>query len=298
MGDEEEGEVKKYVYEGARAEGELTSITAGEDPKVLTKELPLLGPRHGEGTATFPSGDVYTGSFEAGARSGSGSYTYAAAPPAEEGEDPKPPIATYEGKFKAGKKSGVGMLTFASGAKYHGAFVDGKYHGAGTMFYANGDIFTGEWVEGKKQGHGTYFFKESGSKVAGSWDANVLGSGTFTDKFGNVYEGAFASTPTSTNYVAGGEFKLCSGATFALPKPTKAELLAEIESYDKDGNGFIDAEELRAILTRPGTGCTAMAKEEAETILFILTELFDKNSDGKLSTAEVAEAISNQYTGF
>ena len=79
MGDEEEGEVKKYVYEGARAEGELTSITAGEDPKVLTKELPLLGPRHGEGTATFPSGDVYMGSFEAGARSGSGSYTYAAA---------------------------------------------------------------------------------------------------------------------------------------------------------------------------------------------------------------------------
>ena len=128
--------------------------------------------------------------------------------------------------------------------------------------------------------------------MAGSWDANVLGSGTFTDKFGNVYEGAFASTPTSTNYVAGGEFKLCSGATFALPKPTKAELLAEIESYDKDGNGFIDAEELRAILTRPGTGCTAMAKEEAETILFILTELFDKNSDGSFRRESLKPSLT------
>ena len=56
MGDEEEGDVKKYVYEGARAEGVLTSITAGEEPKVLTKELPLLGPRHGDGVGTFPSG--------------------------------------------------------------------------------------------------------------------------------------------------------------------------------------------------------------------------------------------------
>ena len=63
-------------------------------------------------------------------------------------------------------------------------------------------------------------------------------------------------------------------------------------------SGVIDAEELRAILTRPGTGTTAMASEEAEVLLMILTELFDKNQDGKLSVAEVAEAIGNQYTGF
>lgn len=298
MGDEEEGDVKKYVYEGERAEGEMTAITAGEEPKILTKELPLLGPRHGEGTATFPSGDVYKGGFEQGARSGVGKYTYAATPPAEEGEEPKPPIAEYEGKFKGGKKAGVGVLTFASGAKYHGSFKDGKYDGAGTMFYANGDIFTGEWSAGKKQGHGTYFYKESGAKAAGHWDANILVSGSFIDTYGNTYEGAFASTTTGTNYVAGGDFKLCSGATFTLPKPTKAELLAEMASFDKDGNGVIDAEELRAILTRPGTGTTAMAPEEAEVLLMILTELFDKNMDGKLSVAEVAEAIGNQYTGF
>ena len=212
MGDEEEGEVKKYVYEGERAEGELTSITAGEAPKVLTKELPLLGPRNGQGTATFPSGDVYTGGFEAGARSGVGKYVYAATPPAEEGEEPKPPIAEYEGKFKGGKKSGVGVLTFANNAKYHGSFKDGKYDGAGTMFYANGDIFIGEWTAGKKHGSGAYIFKESGTKVQGKWVENKLIEGIFTDKFGNSYAGSFEGSSSSVAY-SGGTFSLASGAT-------------------------------------------------------------------------------------
>ena len=295
MGDEEEGEVKKYLYEGERATGEMASITAGEAPKVLTEELALLGPREGSGKGTYVNGDVYEGGFVAGERSGDGVYSYAAPPPGED-EEPKPPIASYEGKWKGGAKSGVGMLTFTSGAKYHGSFKEGKYEGAGTMFYANGDIYTGEWKAGKKDGHGTYFFKESGAKVGGSWTDNILSSGTFTDKYGNAYDGAFASTETSTNYVAGGSFSLASGAADVLPKPTKAELLEEIKAFDKDGNGFIDAEELRAILTRPGSGNTAMDKEEAEVILMILTELFDKNSDGKMSIAEVATAIQNQYT--
>ena len=30
----------------------------------------------------------------------------------------------------------------------------------------------------------------------------------------------------------------------------------------------------------------------------ILTELFDKNADGKLSIAECLTALQNQYTGF
>jgi len=289
--------VKKYVYEGERAEGALAAITAGEEPKVLTKELPLLGLREGTGTGTFPNGDVYVGTFQAGERSGSGKYTYAAPAPGED-EEPKPPIAVYEGKWKEGQKSGVGIQTFSSGAKYHGAFKEGKYEGAGTMFYPNGDLYTGEWKQGKKHGHGTYFYKESGAKVAGSWDSNILSSGTFTDKYGNAYDGAFASTATGTTYVAGGEYSLASGATSVLPKPTKAEMIAEITTYDKDGNGVIDAAELREILTRPGSGNTAMTTEDAEVFLMILTELFDSNADGKLSIAEVATAIGNQYTGF
>ena len=104
-------------------------------------------------------------------------------------------------------------MVYASGAKYQGTFGDGKYHGQGTMFYANGDIFTGEWVGGKKDGTGTYIFKENGSKVSGVWKMNVLQSGTFTDKYGSVYKGGFSATTTSSSFVEGGEFTLCSGAT-------------------------------------------------------------------------------------
>ena len=90
MGDDE-GEVKLYTYEGARADGETTEAAAGEEPKVLTQTVTLLGERAGDGVATFPNGDTYTGSFASGLRSGLGAYTYAAPPP-EEGEEPKPPL--------------------------------------------------------------------------------------------------------------------------------------------------------------------------------------------------------------
>ena len=129
MGDEEEAPKALYAYEGERATGETVSVTAGEEPKVLTKDVVLLGNRHGEGSATFPNGDTYKGSFADGARSGQGAYSYAAAPPAEEGEEPKPPVAEYDGKWKDGAKDGVGILTFTGGAKYHGMFKAGQYDG-------------------------------------------------------------------------------------------------------------------------------------------------------------------------
>ena len=209
QGDEEE--VKVYAYEGERVTpGEIVPVTAGEDPKVLTKDVELLGARSGEGKATFPNGDVYQGGFADGSRSGLGSYSYAAAAPAED-EEPKPPIAAYEGKWSAGEKDGVGLMTYESGAKYHGAFKGGKFNGQGTMFYANGDIYCGEWVDGKKSGTGTYCFKASGAKVQGTWVDNKLTTGAFIDKFGNAFTGSFDSTETSTTYAAGG-FTLCSGA--------------------------------------------------------------------------------------
>ena len=226
MGDEE-GEVKLYAYVGARAEGESTEVTAGEDPKVLTQTVTLLGAREGDGEASFPNGDAFKGSFASGKRSGSGTYTYAAPAP-EEGEDPKPPVATYEGTWRNGNKSGVGVMTYDSGAKYQGTFAGGKYAGQGTMFYANGDIYTGEWVGGKKDGTGTYIYKASGAKVTGLWKMNVLQTGSFTDKFGSVYKGTFAATATSASFVAGGEFTLCSGAVTPVPVAPGALVFGEL----------------------------------------------------------------------
>ena len=217
MGDEEEA-APTYKYVGERAPGATSDVTAGEEPKVLTKAMELLGERQGEGEATFVNGDSFKGSFAGGSRHGSGKYVYAAPPPGED-EEPKPPVATYDGKWTNGAKSGIGIMNFASGVKYHGSFSAGKYEGQGTMYYANGDIYTGEWLAGRKHGQGTYFYKESGASVAGKWLKNTLVEGKLTDKFGNSYEGGFASTPTSAAYVPGGSFSLASGATDSLAVP-------------------------------------------------------------------------------
>jgi len=216
MADEEEsGPV--YTYQGARAEGETQEVTAGEDPKILTQTVTLLGAREGEGSATFPNGDTYAGSFSSGVRSGTGRFSYASPPPAEEGDEQKPPVAGYDGAWKDGLKSGVGVLTFSSGAKYHGNFTAGKYEGQGTMFYANGDVYTGEWKAGQKHGAGTYIHTAVSSRVSGMWVNNVLTEGTFSDKFGNAYKGAFAADATSAAFVPGAAFTLASGATATVP---------------------------------------------------------------------------------
>ena len=182
MADEEE--VKKYVYEGARVQGETVEIASGEGDQRLTKEVVLDGARQGKGTATFPDGSVYEGEFSDGVRHGTGKYTYAAPPPGED-EEPKPPLGEYNGAWKEGRKEGIGIMVYANKAKYHGNWKDGKQDGTGTLYYPNGDIYTGSWHAGKKHGPGTYFFKETATKVTGVWDYNQLATGTFVDKFGN-----------------------------------------------------------------------------------------------------------------
>mmetsp|Transcript_26449 Transcript_26449/g.67152 ORF Transcript_26449/g.67152 Transcript_26449/m.67152 type:complete len:456 (+) Transcript_26449:71-1438(+) len=216
MGDEET-DVPKYVYEGARTTGETIKISAGEEPKVINdRELTLLGDREGVGKATHLNGDVYEGSYVHGVRDGVGRYDYASPPPGED-EEPKGPKATYEGQWKLGSKALVGTMTYATGHKYQGSFKEGKFEGEGTMFYPNGDIYTGAWAAGKKDGIGTYVYRESGARIKGKWIKNVLAEGAFIDKFDNVYTGQFAADETNVRFNAGGAFTLASGTSALVP---------------------------------------------------------------------------------
>lgn len=146
MGDEEEQIETKYVYAGERQPGETLAITAGDNPKVLTKDFDLLGLREGNGEARYPNTDTYKGGYNGGRRHGLGTYVYASQPPAEEGEDPKPAAATYDGAWKQGAKSGIAQVAYKTGHKYHGHMKGGLRHGNGTMYYPNGDIYTGEFL--------------------------------------------------------------------------------------------------------------------------------------------------------
>ena len=223
MADEEQPPA--YTYVGARAPGETISITAGETPKQLTRDVALLGAREGYGEAYYPNGDVYKGEWADGKRDGSGTYAYAAPLP-EEGEEPKPPTTIYEGKWKAGARSGLGMLTYASGSKYHGNFARGKFSGQGTFFYANGDTYCGEWVRGKKHGTGVYIHKATNAKTHGKWILNKCVSGGFGDSFANTYSGTFNSMgPLRAGY-GSGDFALASGATCPAPPASRLVLMA------------------------------------------------------------------------
>jgi hypothetical protein len=85
MGDEEETPKGIGTYTGARNDA---------------KE------REGQGVATYPNGDVYDGSYVAGARSGFGTYYFGG----KEGAK-----ATYVGEYAANKKCGQGKMTYPDG---------------------------------------------------------------------------------------------------------------------------------------------------------------------------------------
>jgi len=78
-----------------------------------------LGLPHGEGTFTWDSGNVYSGSWVNGKRQGSGTFSW------------------------------------ASGTRYVGDWHQDRQHGKGLMTWTNGTQYSGQWVYGHKQGHGT-----------------------------------------------------------------------------------------------------------------------------------------------
>ena len=224
MGEEDAAPGPVYAYEGPRATGEEVEIAVSipqeeGEPKTRTKKVALLGARKGEGgKASYPNGDAYAGAYFDGLRHGSGSYTYAAQPPAEEGEEAKPPAGVYEGVFKKGEKSGVGVMKYNDGGKYHGAWANGVRSGEGAMYYANGDIYLGGWAKGKKEGQGTYTHTATGARTAGTWADGKLVEGTFTDAFGNAYTGTF----TATGGYGEGSWAMAAAPP---PKPTKLDVI-------------------------------------------------------------------------
>ena len=82
---------------------------------------------HGLGTIITLSGDAYTGSFVAGAKSGQGKMDYA------NGD-------TYNGEWKSNEPNGQGQMVYAkTGNTYTGGFKKRKRHGKGRMDFEVAD---------------------------------------------------------------------------------------------------------------------------------------------------------------
>lgn len=90
--------------------------------------------KHGHGTMTYPSGNVYTGEWRYNLKHGAGEMIWK-----DRGE-------SYDGEWSHGRPNGYGVHIWrVKAVKYHqfpmfnlyrGGFKEGKRHGEGTFFYA------------------------------------------------------------------------------------------------------------------------------------------------------------------
>ena len=66
--------------------------------------------------------------------------------------------------------------------------------------------------------------------------------------------------------------------------PSQSELATAFKLFDQDGDGFLSAEELKAILCRSTAGGTGLTEQRVDAIV----RQFDANGDGVLSVDELA----------
>ena len=137
-----------------------------------------LQPRQGYGVFLGPTGDMYVGSFMAGARDGLGALYLKAG-------------GTYVGAWKGGKRHGVGRGLAADGSVYEGDWKFNKRHGRGTYTYTNGDAYTGAWFAGTKHGAGRYKAVATGAVTEGTWQNGVLKAAKVGGTDGSAFYGAF-----------------------------------------------------------------------------------------------------------
>ena len=72
------------------------------------------------------------------------------------------------------------------------------------------------------------------------------------------------------------------------PEERRARLTKAFKVFDKNGDGFISAGELKDLLTRTGAAASGITTDDTKKII----AKFDKNGDGKLSIKELVSAWS------
>lgn len=211
---------------------DLAGLDAGA---LLTYGTAENAPVSGEATVVFEGIGMYSGSFEAGKRAGTGVFLW------DNGD-------VYEGEWASDRINGSGCLTLADGAVYEGTFSKGnlrkgtvrvqqangallertvsdgklarravltfadgtrvegnvsnqKIEGQVTIAYANGDVYAGNIKDGLKSGTGTYTWTD-GAHYTGNWKNDQMeGKGTYY--FSEYEKGYYISGQFAGNEPAG-----------------------------------------------------------------------------------------------
>jgi hypothetical protein len=166
---------------------------------------------NGNGTLTYSSGNVYTGSFVNSKKEGNGDFSWKASG------------ATYSGEWKNDKMDGKGTYIGQDKKKYVGSFKDGKMNGNGVMYSSNGSVLqkgtwsNGSFLDSEKQdlakdprnitNDNTYILKQK--LLDNVWDAkwlvglnalsSALGSGNSPSGISNGFILSIGDDVTSVN---------------------------------------------------------------------------------------------------
>ena len=96
---------------------------------------------HGQGTRRFPNGNIFTGIYKEGKRSGHGRCYFA------NGD-------MYVGEWKGDAMSGFGRYYYSNGQSFEGFFVDGKRNGKGKYQLTDGRVDIYRYVNNVRVGDG------------------------------------------------------------------------------------------------------------------------------------------------
>lgn len=111
--------------------------------------------RHGQGTLSYKSGNIYKGGWENGAPSGVGEKQYA------NGD-------VFIGMWREGKRHGRGSYLYNEGHIFEGIYNDDQPSGYGILTTVEGDRYSGWWRKGLKDGSGVEILHE-GQMMSGTW---------------------------------------------------------------------------------------------------------------------------------
>mmetsp|Transcript_17541 Transcript_17541/g.66754 ORF Transcript_17541/g.66754 Transcript_17541/m.66754 type:complete len:1361 (-) Transcript_17541:88-4170(-) len=193
--------------------------TRGSSSKTSPPPMPVIP--HGRGTVKYTNGDVYTGEFTDGCRSGEGICIYAsgdifkgfwaddepfaiagalegledvALDPKEPKREPRSPAASACMTVEDVAISGPfhGMVSFDDGV-YIGPFIDGKRHGKGEFVWrATGMQYIGFWFKDRMHGNGTLVSGDGCWVYEGQFDdGERSGQGQYSFQGHESYVGAF-----------------------------------------------------------------------------------------------------------
>ena len=127
------------------------------------------------GTAIYPGGSRYVGTFKDYKPHGEGTFTYTNG-------------SKYFGEWKNGKGHGHGIKAWKDGRKYTGGFKNDEPHGKGTFIHPDGTEYFGQYKDGQRHGEGTLTYSD-GKTYIGQFAAGLAyGKGLCINQDGSSIE--------------------------------------------------------------------------------------------------------------